>query len=153
MQDHDYQSFLMLFPTEEACEQHLVATRWEGMVVSPFDPSSKVYLCSNGRYRCQKSGKYFTLKTGTVFQGTKVPLQKWYYAIWLLSNATQTITSTEMGKRLGISQKSAWQMMRRIQRHFGGSLSQLQEKNIKKMDVVLDDDKLKLTEWLKLIKR
>lgn len=59
--------FVDAFPNEESCIKYLEMLRWNGKVVSPFDPTSKVYKCSNGKYKCRNSGKYFDVKTGTVF--------------------------------------------------------------------------------------
>lgn len=52
--------------------------RWHGYVTSPFIEGSKVYKCKNNRYRCKESGKYFNVKTGTLFDNTKIPLRKWF---------------------------------------------------------------------------
>lgn len=71
------------FPDEDTCIKYLEEVLWEGKPVSPFDPSSKVYKCKNGKYKCKNTGKYFTVKTGTIFAGTKVSLQDWLVAIWL----------------------------------------------------------------------
>lgn len=72
------------FPTEEVCLKYLESLIWEDGVVSPFDPESKVYVCSNNRYICKNTGKSFNVKTGTIFENTKLPLRKWFMAIWLV---------------------------------------------------------------------
>ena len=56
------------FPTEEVCLKYLESLIWEDGVVSPFDPESKVYVCSNNRYICKNTGKSFNVKTGTISQ-------------------------------------------------------------------------------------
>jgi hypothetical protein len=60
------------FPNEQACIDHLEALRWKGNVVSPFDSASTVYKCKGNKYRCKNTGKYFNVKTGTMFDNTKV---------------------------------------------------------------------------------
>ena len=66
MINRDFNSILELmqaFPDEQSCIDHLEALRWNGYVISPFDPLSKVYKCKNNRYRCANTGKYFNVKT------------------------------------------------------------------------------------------
>lgn len=74
-----------LFPTEEACIKHLEAINWHGKPVSPFDKTSKVYKLKSGKYRCKNTGKNFTVRTGTMFEKTKISLRKWFIAIWLVT--------------------------------------------------------------------
>ena len=61
-----------LFPDEESCIRHLEAINWHGKPVSPFDKTSKVYKLKHGNYRCKNTGKNFTVRTGTMFEKTKV---------------------------------------------------------------------------------
>ena len=60
------------FPTEQSCIEYLEERRWRGNVVSPFDKTSKVYKCKDNKYRCKNTGKYFDVKTKTIFQGTRI---------------------------------------------------------------------------------
>lgn len=71
-----------LFPDEESCIRHLEAINWHGKPVSPFDKTSKVYKLKHGNYRCKNTGKNFTVRTGTMFEKTKVSLRNWFSAIW-----------------------------------------------------------------------
>jgi transposase-like protein len=98
-----------VFNAEADCVQYLETIRWNGKVISPFDPESKVYKCANNRYRCRNTGKYFNVKTGTIFEDTKIPLVKWFKAI-VLSKEIDSISSYELAKRIGISQKTAWSL-------------------------------------------
>jgi transposase-like protein len=73
---------LQAFPDEQSCIDHLTTLRWsDEVVISPFNTDSKVYKCANNRYRCKNTGKYFNVKTATLFDNTKVKLQKWFLAI------------------------------------------------------------------------
>ncbi len=58
------------FPTEKSCIKFLEQTRWHGNVISPFDPTSKVYRRSDGSYRCKNSGKNFNVRIGTIFESS-----------------------------------------------------------------------------------
>lgn len=96
---------ILNFSNETKCIEFLELQRWNGNVVSPFDPSSKVWKCKNYRYRCVNTGKYFNVKTATLFDNTKIPLQKWFIAIWLLTSHKKGTSSIQLGKDLGITQK------------------------------------------------
>jgi len=107
------------FPDEQTCIDHLEALRWVGYVVSPFDATSKVYKCAGNRYRCKNTSKYFNVKTDTLFDNTKVKLQKWFLAIWLVTAHKKGISSLQLAKDIDVTQKTAWFMLQRIRRCFG----------------------------------
>lgn len=102
------------FPDEQTCIDHFEAIRWKGNVISPFDPESKVYKCKNNRYKCKNSGKYFNVKTGTIFEDSKVNLRKWFMAVYLVTSRKKGISSHQLGKDIGVTQKTAWFMLHRI---------------------------------------
>ncbi len=105
---------LNTFSTEEKCIEHLESIRWNGNIISPFDTTSKVYKCANHRYKCKNTGKYFNVKTGTIFENTNISLRKWFIAIWLLTSHKKGISSLQLSRDLGITQKTAWFMLHRI---------------------------------------
>lgn len=109
---------IQAFPTEQACIEHLEKLRWNGHVVSPFDASSKVYKTKAG-YQCKNTGKNFNVKTNTIFDNTKLPLVKWFLAIWIVTSHKKGISSLQLGRDLDITQKSAWFMLQRIRQCFG----------------------------------
>lgn len=106
------------FPNEATCIEHFEKIRWEGVTVSPFDPTSKVYKTKVG-YMCKNTGKNFNVKTNTIFDNTKMPLQKWFLAIWIVTSHKKGISSLQLGRDLDITQKSAWFMLQRIRNCFG----------------------------------
>lgn len=106
------------FPTEQSCIDYLELIIWNGKPVSPFDPESKVYKCKNNRYRCSKTGKDFNIKTKSCFENTKIPLRKWMFALWLMTNSRKGITSVQLAKSLGITQSNAWFLAHRIRACF-----------------------------------
>lgn len=111
---------LEAFPDEQSCIDHLESLRWvNGDIISPFESSSKVYKCANNRYRCKETGKYFNVKTNTLFDNTKVKLQKWFLAIWLVTSHKKGISSVQLAKDIGVTQKTAWFMLHRIRNCFG----------------------------------
>ena len=122
MINQDFNSILELiqaFPDQQSCIDHLEALRWNGNAVSPFDADSKVYNCKGNKYKCKETGKYFNVKTNTIFDNTKLPLQKWFLAIWLATSHKKGISSLQLGRDLNITQKSAWFMLSRIRQCFG----------------------------------
>lgn len=124
----DFKSILDLvkaFPNEQACIDHLENLRWNGNVVSPFDPSSKVYNCKGNKYKCKNSGKYFNVKTATLFDNTKIELQKWFMAIYLITGHAKGISSVQLAKDLDVTQKTSWFMLQRIRNCFGIEVDQL----------------------------
>lgn len=106
------------FPTEQHCIDHLEAIRWAGMVESPFNPVSKVYKCAGNKYKCKESGKYFNVRTATIFEDTKLPLQKWFMALYIFSSHKKGISSHQLAKDLDITQKSAWFVLHRLRYAF-----------------------------------
>lgn len=122
------------FPTEEACVKHLEELRWNGNIVSPFDVESKVYKCAGNKYRCKNTGKYFNVRTATLFDNTKIELQKWFMAIFLVTSHKKGISSLQLGRDLDVTQKTAWFMLQRIRNCFG-----LHNDNILDNEVEIDE--------------
>lgn len=118
----DFKSILELvkaFPDEQTCINHLEALRWNGNVVSPFDATSKVYKCAGNKYKCKNTGKYFNVRTATLFDNTKIELQTWFIAIYLLTGHKKGISSLQLSRDLNVTQKTAWFMAQRIRNCFG----------------------------------
>lgn len=111
-------TLLSVFPTEESCLAYLESHFWKNGVVSPFDPTSKVYNYGNHTYRCKNTGKNFTVRTCTLFHGSKVPLRKWFMTIWLIANHKKGIASTQLAKEIKVRQGTAWHMLHRIRKCF-----------------------------------
>jgi transposase-like protein len=106
------------FPTEQDCINHLEKLRWDGNVVSPFDDTSKVYKCAGNRYKCKNTGKYFNVKVGTIFEDTKIPLIKWFMALYIFSSHKKGISSHQLAKDIDVTQKTAWFLLHRLRYAF-----------------------------------
>ena len=109
---------LKAFPTEQSCIDHLEKLQWNGYAVSPFDASSKVYKCAGNKYKCKNTGKYFNVRTGTIFDNTKVPLQKWFMALYVFSSHKKGISSHQLAKDISVTQKTAWFLLHRLRYAF-----------------------------------
>jgi transposase-like protein len=114
------QEAIQFFGDFENCRQFMIAIRWsDGKVRCPQCDSDKVTYLVNARvYRCygDHPKQKFSLKIGTVFEDSPIPLEKWLPAVWLLVSCKNGISSYEIASALGITQKSAWFMMHRIRR-------------------------------------
>lgn len=112
------QQAIQFFSDPENCRQFMIAVRWpDGIVRCPICDSEKItYLAKARVYRCY--GKHprqkFSLKVGTVFEDSPIGLEKWLPAVWLLVNCRNGISSYELHRALGVTQKSAWFMLHRI---------------------------------------
>lgn len=109
------QDFLDYFRDEQSCIDYWEEVRWQGAVVSPYDPTSKVYRCKNNMYKCKNTGKYFNVRTGTIFEGSKLSLRKWFYAIYVVIGNKKGISSCQLARNIGVTQKTAWKMVQKIQ--------------------------------------
>jgi transposase-like protein len=77
-------------------------------------------------YRCQDCRKHFSIRTNTILAESKIPLQKWFFAIYLMTTARKGISSIQLAKELGVTQKTAWFLEHRIREAYeqkGGLLS------------------------------
>jgi len=102
------------FPDEQSCINFLEKALWDGTPVSPFDETSKVYKCTGNRYKCKKTGKYFNIRSVGIFKNSNVKLQDWLIAIWLFVSHKGGLSSMQLQRELGLTQKTTWFMLQRI---------------------------------------
>jgi transposase-like protein len=103
------------FSDEQVCIDHLTSTRWKDGAYCPHCGSTKVYHFSDLRtHKCGDCRQRFSIKVGTIFEDTKLPLHKWFRAIWMVTSHTKDIASTQLTKDLKITQKSAWFVLHRL---------------------------------------
>jgi len=117
------------FSDYENCRKFMVAIRWQdGVVKCPHCGSEKVtYLAKARVYQCygKHSKSKFSLKVGTIFEDSPIGLDKWLPAAWLISNCKNGISSYEVARALGITQKSAWHMLHRLREAMTDTVGQL----------------------------
>jgi len=114
------------FSTEQECIDFLELKRWEGNVVSPYDASSKVYKCKNNWYKCKNTKKFFNVKTGTLFENSKIGLTKWLEAIYYITARKKGVASCQLSKDINVTQKTAWFVLHRIRKCFNIATEQLE---------------------------
>ncbi len=104
------------FPDETACRNFLAESRWGKTPVCVHCGSSrKIYKVSGGKLlKCADCRKQFSVRVGTIFEDSALPLQTWFMAIYLLTAHKKGISSVQLGKDIGVTQKTAWFMLHRI---------------------------------------
>jgi|ERR1051326_864267 transposase-like protein len=118
--------FVEYFKDEETCRQHFVSIRFRNGEYCPHCGHATIYTFAGGkRYRCAKCKEDFTIKTGTVFGESKLPLKKWFIAIYLLTTTSKGISSVQLAKHVGVTQKTGWFMDHRIRKAIQQNKGQL----------------------------
>lgn len=111
-------SVFQQFPDQAACIRHLEAVRWGAEPRRPFCTSSRVAPKAErelvGRWNCHACQSSFNGLSGTLFEKTRLPLQKWFLAISLMLNAKKSLSSYQLGRDLDVNQRLAWYMQQRI---------------------------------------
>jgi transposase-like protein len=105
------------FSDEQVCIDTVAALRWPDGPICPKCGSGKNgYLATQMRWKCKNKEcrKQFSVKVGTIFEDSPIPLDKWLIALWMLVNCKNGISSYEVGRDLGITQKSAWFVLHRL---------------------------------------
>ena len=106
------------FSTEDRCIAYLVERRWpDGKVTCPHCGSDDVlYLKNQRRWKCgtDHARRQFSVKVGTIFEDSPLSLTKWLPAVWMIGNCKNGISSLEISRDLGVTQKTAWFMLHRI---------------------------------------
>ncbi len=108
------------FPDQESCIDHLERIRWANKPVCPHCSSQSIKRKKEetvgrvGRWHCHDCNASFKVTSGTMFHGTKIPLQKWFLAIALVLNAKKSLSSHQLSRDLDLNQKTAWFILARI---------------------------------------
>ncbi len=111
------QEAIAFFENPDNCIDYLVARRWPNGVVCPtcrrtdvtYIPARRVWQCKTRHKKCQ-----FSVKVGTVCEDSPIPLKSWLMAMWMIANCRNGVSSYEISRAIGITQKSAWFMLHRI---------------------------------------
>src|SRR5579872_1273536 len=108
---------IQYFSDEQVCIETIAAMRWpDGKQECPFChvKDAHYYLKVQKRWKCRVCRKQFSVKVHTIFEDSPIPLTKWLPALWQLVACKNGISSHELGKALGITQKSAWFVLHRL---------------------------------------
>src|SRR6266481_3058417 len=112
------QQAIIHFAKPDNCLNFMVKLRWpDGVVTCPTcGREDSVFLKNQRKWQCKSvhDHRQFSVKVGTIFEDSALPLDKWLIAIWMVSNCKNGVSSYEVGRALGVTQKSAWFMLHRI---------------------------------------
>jgi transposase-like protein len=110
------QEALVDFSDPQRVFEYAIKLRWpDGKVVCPRCEAEKNYFIKTRRlWLCRGCNKQFTLKIGTIFEDSPLGINKWMTAFWMLVNCKNGVSSMEIHRSLGITQKSAWLMLQRL---------------------------------------
>ncbi|WP_263353548.1 IS1595 family transposase [Acidicapsa acidisoli] len=117
MEPKPLQQAILYFANPDNCVSYIVARRWPDGVVCPtcgrtdvsYVPARRVWQCKSRHPKCQ-----FSVKVGTIFEDSPIPLDKWLMAMWMVANCRNGVSSYEIHRTIKVTQKSAWFMLHRI---------------------------------------
>lgn len=123
-------TFYQQFPNEETCREYFAQQRWNGKPVCQHCGSTeKIYKFKDGRlYKCGTCRKQFTVTMGTVMESSKIPLQTWFLAAYIIAAHKKGIASVQLAKDMGVTQKTAWFLLHRIRYGLGENMFGKDEK-------------------------
>jgi transposase-like protein len=106
------------FNNENKCKQYLEKLIWNNTPTCPHcNNNEKIYKYKDNKtYKCSKCLRTFNIFIGTIFENTKISIQKWLISIYLVSSTKKGISSYQLAKSIGITQKSAWFLLQRIRK-------------------------------------
>lgn len=109
-------SMMQVFKDEKTCVDHFRSVRWPDGVVCPHCGSCDVYNLADGTHKCKQKecAQKFSVRFDTIFEDSKIGLHKWFMAIYLITSHKKGISSCQLARDIGITQKSAWHMLHRI---------------------------------------
>jgi transposase-like protein len=115
-----------LIPDQVTARTYLESRLWPNGVICPTcSGQNRITARKDGFYRCNKCNLDFTVRTGTIFERSHIQLHKWVYAMYLVVTARKGISSMQLAKEIGITQKSAWFMLQRLREACAGKMEKL----------------------------
>lgn len=107
----DFQDY---FKTDDDCLEFFKNRIFPNGVFCVHCQNENVYQCEDKLYKCSSCKKRFSIRTGTIFENSRVALKKWFTAMYLLDTSGKGISSVQLSKQIGVTQNTAWSMMHRI---------------------------------------
>ncbi len=102
-------------PDEQTAIDHFTEIRWRRGAFCPHCGSTRVYHFSDKRtHKCGDCRKRFSVKVGTIFEDSKIPMRKWLVAIWMITANKKGVASTQLARDIQVTQKTAWFMLHRL---------------------------------------
>ena len=115
------------FPDEQSAIDYLAGILWKDGVVCPYCNGKNVKdrISKPNFYHCNACHKDFSIRVGTIFHRSHIPLHKWIYAMYMTVTARKGISSLQLSKEIGVTQRSAWFLLQRIRAACGNQLDKL----------------------------
>ena len=142
---------IQYFSIEQNCINAVALMRWEdGSPVCP-NPACKAtqglrnhyWLATQRRWKCYSCRKQFSVKVGTIFEDSAIGLDKWLIALWMLCNCKNGVSSYEIARDTGITQKSAWFVLQRLRAVLAGEIGQIGKDGVVELDETFIGGKVK----------
>ncbi len=126
MKNDSLVALLKTFPNEESCIKHLENLRWPKGIVCPCCGSTrKIYHVKRSHiFKCADCHNEFSVRKNTIFEESRLPLQKWFMAAWLITANRKGIASTQLAREIGVTQKTAWFVLGRL-REVAGTMANM----------------------------
>ena len=107
--------FFKRFPNEASAIEYIEGLRWADGMICPHCDSQRTGRMKDSQYhQCKGCRKKFTVRTGTIFERSHIPLDKWLYAMYILETARKGVSSLQLSKEIGVTQKSTWFLLHRL---------------------------------------
>lgn len=118
---HNLIDLLTYFTSEKVCSEYLAAIRWADGMTCPYEDckGEHIHTCADNKYKCAKCKRIYSVRVGTMFEDSRLPLQKWFAAIYLVTAHKKGISSLQLHRDLGVTQKTAWFLLHRIRHTLG----------------------------------
>lgn len=115
MKPKTLQTAIQHFSDEQVCIDTIAALRWpQGVTCPACGHKEHYYLKTQKRWKCKDCNRQFSVKLGTIFEDSPLGLDKWLLAMWMIANCKNGVSSYEIHRAIGVTQKSAWFMLHRI---------------------------------------
>jgi len=115
------QQAIQYFSDEQVAIDEMASLRWpDGVRCVACESNNLRWMAKPRRWKCRECGRQFSVKLGTVMEDSPIPLTKWMPALWLLSNCKNGVSSWEVHRALGVTQKTAWFMLHRLRMALSG---------------------------------
>ena len=112
--------FFKNFPNEASAIEYIEGLRWADGIICPHCDSQRSGRMKGTQYhQCKDCRKKFTVRTGTIFERSHIPLDKWLYAMYILETARKGVSSLQLSKEIGVTQKATWFLLHRLREACG----------------------------------
>jgi hypothetical protein len=111
------QEAIIYFADADNCLSYMVKHRWpDGVVCPTFGRTDATFLKTQRKWQCKTvhAKRQFTAKVGTIFEDSPLGLEKWLPVVWMIANCKNGVSSYEIARAIGVTQKTAWFMLHRI---------------------------------------